>query len=200
MAHGLWRVWLLAWLVAVLTGCAVGLSGGGAAPGAPTADADGFPSDVPIELKVREPKDARGIGPCELLTVAQQKELGLDPSTAKPAADGLAQTCFWHYPRKVDYASIAVSTDPTGGKLPGLWRLFHDDPNYEQFEVAGHPAVRRNVDPDGYCDITVAIADLQTVVVTATADLTPRPDPCAPSRRMAELILSNLPPLVRGQR
>ncbi|MGE0301039.1 DUF3558 domain-containing protein [Pseudonocardia sp.] len=186
-------------LVAVLAGCAP-VSGAGGAPGAPTVDADGFPSDVPIELKVREPKDARGIGPCELLTVAQQEELGLDPSTAKSGAEGLAQSCFWYYRGQHNYARIGISTDSTAGKLPALWRLFRDDPNYEQFEVAGHPALRTNVEPDRFCDITVAIADLQTVVVAATADLTPRPDPCAPSRRMAELILSNLPPLIRESR
>ncbi|MGE3288202.1 MAG: DUF3558 domain-containing protein [Pseudonocardia sp.] len=186
-------------MVAVLAGCGPEPGGAVADPGAPAVDADGFPSDVPIALKVREPKDARGIGPCELLTAAQQRELGLDPSTAKAKTEGLAQSCFWYYPGKRDNARIAISTDPTAGKLPALWRLFHDDPNYEQFEILGYPALRTNVEPGRFCDFTVAIADLQTIVVSATADLTPRPDPCAPSRRMAELILSNLPPLVREQ-
>ena len=185
-------------LAAVLVGCTP-VSGAGGDPGAPTVDADGFPLDVPVALKVREPKDARGFGPCELLTVAQQRELGLDPSTAKTGADGLAQNCFWYYPGKRDYARIDISTDPTAGKLPGLWRMFHDDAEYEQFEISGHPVIRVNVESDRFCSLSIAVADLQNLGVAATADLTPRPDPCAPSRRMAELILSNLPPLVRGQ-
>jgi hypothetical protein len=134
------------------------------------------------------------------LTVAQQRALGLDPSTAKSKAEGLAQSCFWYYPGKQDFGRIQISTDPTAGKLADLWRAYHDDPIYEKFEIGGHPVIRVNVEPDRFCDITVAIADLQTVVVAATADLTPRPDPCAPSRRMAELILSNLPPLIREPR
>lgn len=180
-------------MLVALAGCSVDA---GVDPAAPTFDADGFPSDVPVELKVRHPKDARGFGPCELLTVAQQRAMGFDPATAKAAVDGLAETCFWYYPGKRDYAGLGLSTDPTGGKLPDIWRGHHGDANYEQFEVAGHPAIRTDLTPDRFCTFTVAIADLQTIVVTATADLTPRPDPCAPSRRMAELILSNLPPLV----
>jgi hypothetical protein len=184
-------------LAVVLAGCAVGPRDAAVDPGVPTVDVDGFPSDVPIGLKVREPKDARGIGPCELLTVAQQQVLGLDPSTAKSKAEGLAQSCFWYYPGKRDYARIDISTDPMAGKLPGLWRMFHADAEYEQFEIAGHPVIRVNAESDRFCSLSIAVADSQNLGVAATADLTPRPDPCAPSRRMAELILSNLPPLLR---
>ena len=68
-----------------------------------------WPPDIPLQLRVREPKDARGIAPCDLLTPTQLRELGLDPATASPDARGMAQSCAWHAPDKSDYCLLYTS-------------------------------------------------------------------------------------------
>jgi len=178
-------------LALALTGCG-GLRSAG--PTSPLA-AEGFPADVPQELKVNTPKDARGVAQCDLLTPAQLTTLGLDPTTARPDVRGLDASCMWYYADRSTYASLGISTNPNNGKLPGFWRLFHNDPAFETFEVAGHPALRADQEPDRSCSLGVGVADLQYLVVDAYFDRKPRPDPCAPARRMAEMVLSNLPPL-----
>ena len=154
-----------------------------------------WPPDIPLQLRVRQPKDARGIAPCDLLTPAQLRELGLDPATASPEARGMAQSCAWHAPDRSDYAGLGISTDPRASKLPSMYRVHHDEPWFQMLEIAGHPVMRFDSDPDRSCGLSIAIADLQNLGVRATADRTPRPDPCAETRRMAEMVLSNLPPL-----
>jgi hypothetical protein len=205
--HRLVRVLAAVLLAAACAACAA--TGPRTAPagqeqwGPPTFDADGFPSDVPIELKVRHPKDARGIPVCDLLTPAQLRELGFDPATALPRKEGLAESCGWwtfHDPNKpttIDYGGLGFSADPTAGKVSGFWRMFHDDPDFEMFEVAGHPVVRANLEPDRFCSLSVAVADLQSLVTNSSHKRIPTPDPCAGARRMAEMVLSNLPPLKR---
>jgi hypothetical protein len=197
--------------LALAVACAAALLTGCAPPPSPTAVPDlaevdtwesdvgpngEWPPDIPLQLQVREPKDARGIAPCDLLTPAQLRELGLDPATAFPDAEGMAQSCVWHKPDRSDYGGLQISTDPRASKLPSFYRVHHDEPWFQMLEIAGHPAVRADPDPDRSCELAIAVADLQNLGVGATtADRTPRPDPCAQTRRMAEMVLSNLPPL-----
>lgn len=178
-------------LVLAVAGC------GGLRPtGTPAPPpADEFPTDVPQELRVKSPKDARDVAPCDLLTPAQLTTLKLDPATARPDVRGLGESCTWFSADRSAYAGLGISTHPDAGKLPAFWRLFHDDPAFEFLEVAGHPALRADELPDRQCTLSVGIADLQNLSVDAYFDLKPRPDPCAPARRMAEMVLSNLPPL-----
>lgn len=195
-----------AFLAVALTACAIPGPTVAPPPGEPTLaevntwESDTgpngeWPPDVPLSLKVREPLDARGIAACDLLTTAQLRTLGLDPATARPDAEGYAEGCAWDYADGSDHAVVSVSTDHRASKLPSLYRVHHDQPNYRQFEIAGHPAIRSNSVPDRDCSFTVAAADLHTIVVSGSFSQTRRPDPCKESLPMAELILSNLPPL-----
>jgi hypothetical protein len=190
---------------ALLSGCAPPLPGGRDTADVNTTDVNTWgsdigphgewPPDIPVQLRVREPRDSRGIAPCDLLTRAQLRELGLDPASAFPDARGMEQSCTWHTPDKSDNAGLGISTDPRASKLPSMYRVHHDEPWFQILEIAGHPALRFDPQPERDCGLSIAIADLQNLGVGATADRTPRPDPCAETRRMAEMILSNLPPL-----
>lgn len=182
---------LVASLAAVLTGLAAC-----AIPAPPPAEPSGFPADVPQVLKVRHPKDARGIPPCALLTEAQLVELGLDPASAYPDRRLLGESCVWHYADGSTFADVSISTDPTATKLPGMYRLHHADPSFEILEIAGHPVVRYDRDPTRECGLSIGVADFQNLGTGGYYDRKPRPDICAQSRRMAEMVLSNLPPLV----
>lgn len=144
---------------------------------------------------VREPKDARGIAPCDLLTVAQQVELGFRPETAEPGVAGPAQTCGWRTDRPGQPAAVQINTDPTIPALDIVYGIRDVYAIFEPSEIAGHPAVRADYNNDEGCVIYTAIADYQGMATGTDIGVGGQADPCAGSRRMAELILSNLPPL-----
>jgi hypothetical protein len=185
---------LAAAVLAVLAGC----SPGAVAP--PPPPEPGFPADVPQELRVEEPKDARGIPACELLTREQLVALGLDPDSARPDRRLLGESCQWDYLDGSTLADVSISTDPTATKLPGMYRLHHTDRSFEILEIAGHPALRFDRDPTRECSLAIGVADFQNLGTGGYYDREPRPDICAQSRRMAEMILANLPPLVEEVR
>lgn len=199
MSRRAFRTVLGAAALTVLAGCG---TGGGVVPrSAPEpAPQSGFPADVPQELRVKEPKDARGIPACDLLTREQLVELGLDPATAQPDSRMLAESCLWYYADGSTFASVSISTDPTATKLPGMYRLHHAEAGFEILEIAGHPALRFDLDPSIQCGLAVGVADFQNLGTDGYFDRRPGPDICAQSRRMAEMVLSNLPPLVEEAR
>jgi hypothetical protein len=188
------RIGLVVAVLAVLTGCSTSDR-----PPGPDSQPR-FPGDVPQELRVADPKDARGIPACDLLTRDQLVELGLDPSTASPDRRLLGESCVWYYADGSTFASVSISTDPTATKLPGMYRLHHAEPGFEILQITGHPALRFDLDPAVQCGLAVGVADFQNLGTDGYYDREPRPDICAQSRRMAEMILANLPPLVEEAR
>ena len=66
---------------------------------------------------------------------------------------------------------------------------------FEPTEISGHPAVRGDDIVGPVCTLYTAIADYQGLSTDGNLGGRPLADPCGPSRRMAEMILSNLPPL-----
>lgn len=183
-----------------LTGCAASTppSSSAAVPstaqmpdGVPTVD-ERFTSDIPAELRVTAPKDAGGIGPCDLLTEDQLIDFGLDPRTARTDPTLYGSVCQVQYRDGSTSAGIGLSTDPRASKLPDLYRLRDNYGKFEILQVAGHPALRADRAPTGQCALNLAIADDQIAVLNVYTDGRLLPDPCAPARRMAELIISNL--------
>jgi hypothetical protein len=189
-------------LVAALAGCGTA-GGGGAAPatsspapalptGPPPVD-ERFTPDIPAELRVTDPKDARGKDACELLTTGQLIELGLDPQTARGDTARNGPGCTWKYADGSTRASVALALRPDGVKLPDAYRLRDSFATFEILEIARHPAVRAD-DLPGECTLNVAVADEQIIVINGYLDDREVAEPCAMARQMAELILSNLPP------
>lgn len=79
--------------------------------------------------------------------------------------------------------------------LDGIYLVRDDYAVFEPTEVAGHPAVQADLTTESGCTLYIAIADHQGVATSGNLAGRSVPDPCGLSRRMAELILSNLPPL-----
>lgn len=77
--------------------------------------------------------------------------------------------------------------------LTGAYQYADFKDNFEITEVAGHPAVRADFTPVGEGILYVGVADDQVFSVDAYGDGRILPDPCAPARRPAEFMLSNLP-------
>jgi hypothetical protein len=187
-------------LAVALAGCA---DMAGDAPPATTAAAPPtsseatarFDASTPEELRARDPKDARGIPVCELLTRDQLLQLGLDPATARPNSFLRGDGCSWRLADDSTRAAVGLTIDPQAYKLPDFYRIRDSFQVFEILEVAGHPAVRADGEPTGECTLNVAISDVQILTTEGYLDGRVLPDPCAPARRMAELVLSNLPPL-----
>ncbi|MGQ0573324.1 MAG: DUF3558 domain-containing protein [Pseudonocardia sp.] len=159
-------------------------------PGLPTIE-ERFTPDVPAELRVRNPKDARGLDPCDLLTPAQLDGFGLDPATARTNPARYGTGCLWQYRDGSTSAGVRLATDPNAAKLPDIWKLRQNDVVFEIRQIAGHPALRSDQLPDE-CDLSIAVADYQIVGVNAYGDGRALPDPCGPAVRMAELIIANI--------
>ena len=145
---------------------------------------------------VAQPKDARGRQACDLLTPAQLRSLGLDPTSADQHTSGEAQVCSWATPDGTNTAGITLDSDRY--PLPALDGIYVLEKGitkvFEPITVAGHPGFRSDTDLTT-CTYLIAVADYQLIGVDGRARDLPRADPCGPSRRMVELILSNLPPL-----
>lgn len=191
------RIAALAGGTFVLAACAAPIAGSaGPVPissmASSTAEAKPSPRLAP---QVKVPLDARGFTACSLLTPAQLAKLNLDASTARPMSNSSVESCAWSYMNDPgNVGGVQLSTHPTLPALDGIYLLRGTTAVFEPTEIAGHPAVR--ADSGGaFCMIYVGIADYQGVAVGADAAGRPRADACAPSRRMAEMILSNLPPL-----
>lgn len=195
--------WLVAAVLAVaLVGCASAEPAGSSPADTPTSTGQdpgtqtSSPPREPLRYSdpVPEPKDVRGIEACDLLTDGQVLELGLVPESAEQRDQGpRIQTCVWSSAiHPANPVSIQKNVDTPLPVLDGQFLIRDSLLFYEEREVAGHPALRAELSDTGTCTITVAVSDYQGVATTADR---PLPDPCVMSTRMAEFVLSNLPPL-----
>lgn len=145
---------------------------------------------------VSEPKDIRGVAPCDVLTDEQLRELELIPESARELPDPTTGRCGW--------SSAVDDTNPVGLEINSgtnlavldlLENLRDNFARFELTEVAGHPVVRADDIADNSCTLVIVVADHQGVSIGANGANRPLPDPCELPRRMGEFILSNLPPL-----
>lgn len=186
-------------LAMAMVGCATQVAGEPSVP--PTATVSTSPEVSATKLPprqappVRDPRDARGVDACSLLTSAQLIELGFRPDTAQPGTSGSAQVCGWRSTDSGNAGGLQISIDSAIAALDGIYLIRDTFAVFEPIEIAGHPAVHADGNAGPVCTIYTAIADYQGVSTDGNLAGRPLPDPCAPSRRMAEMILSNLPPL-----
>lgn len=181
--------------ILVLAGCSTTVTGE-PVPGGSTSVSPSSQAPPRLAPPVHLPLDARGVKVCDLLTPSQLAELSLDPTTAESKTAGASDNCTWKYkddPGNV--AGVQLSTHPTLPALDGVYLVRATFAIFEPLEISGHPAVHADRNTDSGCSIYTGVADYQAIATLADSIGRPRPDACAPSRRMAEMILSNLPPL-----
>lgn len=185
----------------VLIVLTVGACGAGAEPATPTvppptagsAAPTSAAQPVPPELRVENPKDATVVPPCELLTEDQLIELGLLPGSGEPGSIRDYDGCGWQLAD--DRLNLASAGINQGLTLAEVYRVPERFDRLEPLaDVAGHPAVRADINNDGSCFLVVALGGEQLLGTLGNIAGRSVPDPCALPRRMAELILSNLPP------
>lgn len=201
---GQFRCWFAVGAVLVLAACASPVSGApgpgagsSAATSSPSAGIAGGGKPPPrYAPAVRSPLDARGIAPCDLLTGPQLLELKLLPATAKPVTSGASLSCTWT--SSVDVANpggLQVRTESTIPVLDNIYIVRDTFAVFESLEISGHPAVHADQSTLTGCTIYTAIADYQGIATFPDLAGHKLANPCAGARRMAEMILSNLPPL-----
>lgn len=145
---------------------------------------------------VRDPKDIRGVWPCEVLTDGQLRELDLRPESARELEDPVTRRCGWSSATDdTNPVGLEINSDTNLAVLDVVENLRDNFERYEPTEVAGHPAIRTDAVADNSCTLVIAIADHQGVSIGSNSANRPLPDPCDIPRRMGEFILSNLPPL-----
>lgn len=186
-------------IAAASIGCAPALPGAPAV--APPAGADptrpaSFGEPPSVAPPVPAPKDARGVAPCDLLTDEQLEELDLIPGSAVESLSDVAQSCSWTSALDdTNPAGLVINTITGIAALDFIYATRPDNERFVPTEVAGHPAVRVDFVADNSCTLYTGIADHQGVSTEHNTANRPLPDPCDIPRRMAEFILSNLPPL-----
>jgi hypothetical protein len=158
------------------------------------------PSSTPPTLAppVPEPRDARGISPCELLTPGQLEELDVDPTTRITDLPGAGPRCQWRTRDGTGVLTVSNGADlPAGGFVGGLEGLYLLRETYRFFEpgeIDGFPVVRADSGiGDATCTINIGVADDQLLVVAVGRAFTDEP-PCDTARQVASMVLSNLPP------
>jgi hypothetical protein len=149
----------------------------------------------PSTPRVADPRDARDYRPCDLLSPAQLSRIGLNASSGEEQNAAPARACSWNRTDDAgDAAGVQARTDLTVTMLEGLAATKDTFARFEPMDISGHPAIRADRTSATGCTLYTAVADYQGIATNggfAGRD----PDPCARSRRMAEMILSNLPPL-----
>lgn len=178
-------------LLVMLAGCAA--NGGGTSGSAPTAtDRAGAPP-------IASPRDltSRAAQPCaSLLDPRQLRRLGL-PAVGEPIKSALGSpACSWRSGGSGKRADVTVVLQRD---------LFVDSyrrrvlPIFRPLEIDGLPAVDLQSFPGApTCTTTVGVADNQSLDITALAAIgrggRPATDPCEEGHRVAEAIVSTLPP------
>lgn len=141
--------------------------------------------------RIENPRDLRGIDPCQLLTAQQLAELTLTEPGAKEDLPWGEQMCGWQNSN----LSIALGPDTRGDGLEETYRRKDDFDNFAISTVDGYPAVRVNAATQ-ICTVVVGLADDQALFVDfgrVTGEDPAYRDPCGFAETVAGLVLANLP-------
>ena len=167
------------------------ISGGSADATTTQASASSTSSQERLAPPVTNPKNLRGLDPCELLTDAQLTELGASAPPEKKQSKFGEDQCTWK--NSAIYLTIAPDT-----KRDGLEEVYQRESNVENFQpsrVDGYPAVRANF-TDNFCNVSVGVADDQVFHLTFGVVTSKKPehqDTCGFAEKVSGMVLQNLP-------
>ncbi len=147
----------------------------------------------PSPPPVSNPKDARGVQPCTLLTAAQASSLGLDPTRAEAGATADLVDCFWPSTQlPVTSVAVTIDTNPTRRGLTDTYLKRDTFRIFEPLVVDGYPAVRAEIEPSNDCTIYLGLSETQDIRVDVGAR-SPT-DACGLVKRAIAAMLTHLPP------
>ena len=132
--------------------------------------------------------------PCDLLTPEQRASFGFNqPGIRRELLGGVVQ-CMWTDTGTT--RQLTASINPQQDRLNEVYRDRALYPLFEPIEVGGLPgAVRQAIAGGNTCDAAVSLTESQSLEV-GFSNLKPGTpvDACGEARRIAEVILGNLPP------
>lgn len=139
---------------------------------------------------IENPKDLRGVDPCQLLTPQQVADLTFtEPGTPGPGEVSGDPGCTWVNSNL--NINLQVNTDGDG--IEQAYRGAWD--NSEKSTVGDYPALRVNFSAS-YCGLFVGVADDQVLSVSfgrVTGDDPAYEDSCAFAESLASMALENMP-------
>jgi hypothetical protein len=185
------------WAGVMLSGCNSATEGSPTAATTPPDTTDSTsgatPSSTPSEglaPPVRNPKDLRDVDPCQLLTAAQQSQLGF----TEPGEEG---TSYWGEP-ECGWPGSVVAVGLSPNTTAGLDQAYRNKNNFDNFapsEVDEYPAARINFATQS-CGLIVGVADDQTLHMEFTRVSPDAPgsgDPCGFAESVMGDVIKNLP-------
>lgn len=179
-----------------MSACNSVMAGSPTAATTPTGTSDSTSSGAPtsgpngLAPPVEDPKDLRGVDPCQLLTSEKQSELGF----TKPGQKG---TSYWGEPDCLWLGSI-VGIGLAPGTTFGLDQAYRTKNNFDNFaasNVDDYPAVRINFATQS-CGLIVGVANDQTLHMEFTRvspDAPGRDNPCGFAESVLSGVIKNLP-------
>lgn len=149
--------------------------------------------------RVEKPRNIVAVAdrPCELLNPQQAAGFGLDrPPRQIPGTFGNVD-CEWRSSTLDVWVYISIFTNrPT---LEEVYNRRESLPYFELTRIGGYPAIMSRTEKDKdlpVCDIDVKPAERQSITVSFdSTEFSKQPQQsCVVGRRIAETVLSNLPP------
>jgi hypothetical protein len=141
---------------------------------------------------VKNPKDLRGVDPCELLSAEQQAELDLTGLGEKSISEWGEEGCKWLG------SIVGIILDPNTTLGDGLERAYRNKNSFDNFaesNVDAYPAVRINFATQS-CGLIVGVSDEQTLHMEFTRVSPNAPgkgDPCGFAETVMGEVIKNLP-------
>lgn len=137
--------------------------------------------------------------PCELLTVQQAREFGLDIPPEQLGGLLGAQRCKWTTitrDRRI-VRTVDVSLFTNNPTLEVTYYQERNRPFFELTEISGYPAIVTRPKAElPVCDIDVKTAERQSFTVSYDADMfmsNPQ-QACVVGKQVAAAVIANLPP------
>ncbi|WP_083821667.1 DUF3558 domain-containing protein [Saccharopolyspora spinosa] len=169
---------------------AAGCTSGGPSQGDPGTASPPPPSD-PAMPAVSNPKNLDAVAdPCQLLTSEQLNQLGTGGEPSHRPSPWGQDTCTWD--NRVLRVKLSPSTTMDHGLKSALRSVRKEAPDEQ---VDGYPMVTTQPLSTS-CGIYVSATPQDTFVVDVDATESDRPehrDTCAVAKRVASMVLSNLP-------
>ncbi|APU12360.1 putative DUF3558 family protein [Actinoalloteichus sp. GBA129-24] len=154
------------------------------APPAESGDSTG------LAPSVSEPKDLAGLDVCTLLTPESAEGLGFGPDGEPRTTGGGSASCSWD---SAEGARVTLVADVDRQGLDEVYSRQSLYSDWEELEIAGHPAVRANEgEPTSMCGYIVGIADTQYLDINYFSSGSDG-DACAGALAVAESIVPTLP-------
>ncbi|WP_245856812.1 DUF3558 domain-containing protein [Actinoalloteichus hoggarensis] len=139
---------------------------------------------------VTDPRDVAGVDVCALLTPESAEDLGFAAEGEARTTGGGNASCVWESEAG---SRVTLVTDVEREGLEEIYSRQSLYSDWEELEVAGHPAVRANEgEPTSMCGYVVGVSDTQYLDVNYVRSGS-EDEACAGALAVAEAVIPTLP-------